>query len=209
MRVKYPRTYHLPWSPGVMSDDKVIKSLDHLSKHEIVITEKMDGENTTLYTQGLHARSLDSRHHPSRDWVKQFHSQIGHLIPEKWRVCGENLYARHSIAYHDLLSYFYGFSIWNEHNFSLGWDDTLEWFELLNIVPVRELYRGQFDIEKIHEVVSQLDLTKQEGVVIRSTSTISYDDFSKLACKWVRPAHVQTDVHWSHQAIISNQLKGV
>lgn len=39
-------------------------------KGPVVITEKMDGENTTLYRDGLHARSLDSRHHPSRNWVK-------------------------------------------------------------------------------------------------------------------------------------------
>lgn len=209
MRVKYPRTYHLPWSPGITSDDKIIKSLDFLLTCEIVITEKKDGENTTLYSDGMHARSLDSRHHESRNWVKQFQAQIGHMIPEGWRVCGENLYALHSISYTDLLSYFYGFSVWDDRNVSLSWDDTLEWFGLLDIVPVPTLYRGPFDIDKIKEIVAKLDLTTQEGVVIRSTGEIKYDDFSKLACKWVRPNHVQTDEHWTVKKIVPNKLKGV
>jgi hypothetical protein len=29
-------------------------------------TERIDGENTTLYAACIHARSVDGRHHPSR-----------------------------------------------------------------------------------------------------------------------------------------------
>ena len=58
---KYPRTFHLPWSPGVASDDKVIESLDAFVGREVVVTEKMDGENSSLYSNGhIHARSMDS-----------------------------------------------------------------------------------------------------------------------------------------------------
>jgi hypothetical protein len=42
---KYPRTYHLPWSPGVNDDDKVISDINIFRDHEVVITEKLDGEN--------------------------------------------------------------------------------------------------------------------------------------------------------------------
>ena len=87
---------------------------------EVVVTEKLDGENTTMYTDYIHARSLDSHHHPSRDWVKQLHGEIGYKIPVGWRVCGENMYARHSIVYYDLTTYFYGFSIWDETNTALS-----------------------------------------------------------------------------------------
>ena len=41
-RVKYPRTMHLPWSPGLQNDDRVIKSLDRLIGRTVVVTEKMD-----------------------------------------------------------------------------------------------------------------------------------------------------------------------
>lgn len=207
MRVKYPRTYHLPWSQGISSDDKIIKSLDALESCEIVITEKMDGENTTLYTDYVHARSLDSQHHVSRDWVKRFQAEIGYLIPKGWRVCGENLFALHSIHYADLKSYFYGFSVWNDQNESLSWDETLEWFELLGIVPVRQLARGMFSLDLINETIAGLDPTHQEGVVIRTTGSIKYPDFSKLVCKWVRKNHVQTDEHWSQREVIPNLLE--
>ncbi|QHY97541.1 hypothetical protein SSPS47_20775 [Streptomyces sp. S4.7] len=115
MRTSYPRTPHLPWSPGVASDDVRVGDLDGLRGREVVVTEKMDGENTTLYRDGLHARSLDSGHHPSRAWVKALQGRIGGLIPDGVRVCGENMYARHSIPYEDLESWFYGVPVWRRN----------------------------------------------------------------------------------------------
>ena len=62
-RYKYPRTTHLPWSRSVSVDDLVYRPhLDHgvyPEGTEVVITEKMDGENTSIYHDGLHARSVD------------------------------------------------------------------------------------------------------------------------------------------------------
>jgi hypothetical protein len=95
------------YSPGVQSDDKVIQSVERFVGKRVILTEKMDGENTTLYSDYLHARSLDSRHHPSRDWVKRFQSEIGHNIPDNWRICGENLFAKHSVSYDNLDSYLF------------------------------------------------------------------------------------------------------
>jgi hypothetical protein len=43
--VKYPRTWHLPWSPGITKDDRVIPSCDQFVGKNIVVTVKMDGEN--------------------------------------------------------------------------------------------------------------------------------------------------------------------
>lgn len=106
---KYPRTPHLPFSPGVGGDDKILKDLSTLRGRDCVVTLKMDGENTSLYTNGFHARSLDGRHHPSRDWLKAYYATFAHEIPQGWRICGENLYARHSLAYDALPSYFLGF----------------------------------------------------------------------------------------------------
>ena len=48
-RVKYPRTYHLPYSKGYTSDDKVLTSDNQFQTMDVVVTEKMDGENTTIY----------------------------------------------------------------------------------------------------------------------------------------------------------------
>jgi hypothetical protein len=110
--VKYPRTHHLPWSEGVNDDDRVLSSLEPFVGRRVIVTEKMDGENATLYRDYTHARSVDGRNHPSRNWLKQYWSRFSADISEGWRVCGENLYATHSICYAALPTYFMGFSIW-------------------------------------------------------------------------------------------------
>ncbi len=118
-QVKYPRTHHVPWSEGVNDDDRVLPTMTPFYKKRVIVTEKRDGENTSMYSDYFHARSIDGRSHPSRDWVKGFWAKIMGDIPEGWRVCGENLYAEHSIGYGNLLTYFEGFSIWNERNICL------------------------------------------------------------------------------------------
>lgn len=206
-RTKYPRTMHMVGSPGMSSDDKLIKSMEAFKGQDVVITEKMDGENSTLYHDYYHARSIDSKHHVSRDWLKRYHASIGHEIPPGLRICGENLYARHSIAYADLETYFYGFSAWvNEQNVCLDWDTTQEWFALLGIISVPVLYRGIYDPKALADIIAGLDSTKQEGVVMRLTRAIPYERFNTEVCKWVRKGHVQTDEHWMHSEIIPNGL---
>jgi len=114
---KYPRTPHLPWSEGATSDDKILKSINHFIGQEVVVTEKLDGENTSIYSDGkTHARSLSSASHPSRNWVRQLAAEIAYKIPSNIQIVGENLYAKHSIYYSQLPSYFicYGAFIENE-----------------------------------------------------------------------------------------------
>jgi hypothetical protein len=206
MRKKYPRTPHVPFSPGATHDDKVLKSLSHFYGKEVVITLKMDGENTTLYRDGFHAKSLDSRHHPSRDWVARFQAEIGYNIPEGWRICGENMFAVHSLSYTNLPSFFLGFSVWNERNRALSWDDTEETFALLDIHCVKVVYRGIFSEAVLRQLVAELNLSVDEGLVMRVAEAFDYEDFSKSVAKWVRAAHVDTDEHWMHGAITPNKL---
>lgn len=205
--IKYPRTFHLPWSMGATNDDKVLKTVDCFEGADVVITEKMDGENTTLYSDHFHARSIDSRHHPSRDWLAAFHASIANDIPKGWRVCGENVFARHSIEYNNLESYFLGFSIWNDKNVCLSWNETKYWFELLGIIPVKELYVGSFIVNYVKNLHNELDKTLVEGYVIRNAGSFAYSDFSHNVAKFVRPNHVQTGNHWMHSTIIPNKLK--
>jgi hypothetical protein len=56
-RVRYPRTYHLPWSPGATDDDRMLPDVRAFEGQEVVVTAKMDGEQTTMYTDYLHARA--------------------------------------------------------------------------------------------------------------------------------------------------------
>lgn len=211
-QIKYPRTFHLPQSPGVTSDDKVLKSPNCFVGKQVVITEKMDGENTTMYTDGFHARSIDSRNHPSRNWLAKFHSEVGYQIPTNFRICGENMYAQHSIHYRNLPSYFLGFSVWctdDKSNWALSWDETIEWFELLGIEPVPVLYRGAFNVQIVDNLIANLDTSRQEGFVIRVADEFDYNNFDTSVAKWVRAKHVTTDEHWMHTAIVPNHMIGM
>ena len=204
-RYKYPRTPHLPWSPGVDDDDVVLPVADMFEGRDVVVTEKMDGENTTMYRDHIHARSIDSRHHPSRDWVKALHGRIAHQIPDGWRLCGENVFARHSIAYDDLESYFYLFSVWTDENACLSWDETLEWAELLGLHTPTEFHRGRWDEELVRSI--EIDVDRQEGYVVRLAEGFAFEDFRNSIAKWVRKDHVQTDEHWMHTEIVPNELR--
>lgn len=201
---KYPRTPHLPWSPGASSDDVWMDTTELFSGKKVVITEKMDGENTTMYSDHIHARSLDSKHHESRSFVKALHSSKAHMIPEKWRVCGENLFAQHAIAYEALPSYFLMFSMWDEHNQCLSWTQTLEWAELLDIQTPCVLYEGLWDETFVRSI--KVDEQTQEGYVVRTCAGFAYDKFARHVAKWVRKNHVTTSEHWMHKAVIPNKL---
>jgi len=206
--VKYPRTYHLPWSLGRTRDDRALRDTFCFEGKEVVVTVKMDGENTTMYPDFLHARSCDSRNHPSRNWVKNYHSQVGWQIPPGWRVCGENLYAAHSIEYRNLDNYFLAFSIWAATNFCLSWDDTCEWCELLNLDTVPVLYRGPWDEQRIRSLVTpNFDEDECEGYVVRLAESFPYSRFKYSVAKYVREGHVQTSHHWRFKKLRPNQLR--
>lgn len=201
--IKYPRTLHLPWSPGRTDDDRVHQDLSGFEGQEVVVTEKMDGENTSLYSDYYHARSLDSNSHPSQSWARAFHARIKDAIPAGWRICAENLYAAHSLAYANLDGYLLAFSIWDEANRCLSWDDTLQWCELIEIPHVPVLYRGMWD----ETVVKQYYGPGREGYVVRVARAFAFAEFRRVVGKYVRANHVQTTHHWKSSAIIPNRLK--
>lgn len=205
-RVKMPRTFHMPWSEGRSDDDKVIHDMSIFEGREVVLTEKMDGENTCFYHDYIHARSIDGRHHPSRDWIKSFHASIAWQIPESFRIYVENLYARHSVSYHDLKSYCLGFHVWDGFT-CLSYDESLEYLDMLGIEPVRELWRGIYDERAIRNVQQGLDQDRVEGTVLRIVDAFQYSQFRHSVVKQVRKDHVTTSKHWMQEALVPNELR--
>ena len=105
---KYPRTYHLPNSPGTTSDDRIAKSVDSLVGIDIVITEKLDGSNTAITKDGVYGRShADFTKNPwdVKSW--EIHQRIKNDLSEDLFIFGEGMYGIHSIEYQNLTSYFY------------------------------------------------------------------------------------------------------
>lgn len=202
--VKYPRTPHLPYSPGFSKDDINWTTDQHLIGQEVVVTEKMDGENTTMYRDFIHARSVETmKYHKSRTWIKNLHAQIAHDIPEGYRICGENVYAKHSLAYTNLPDYFLVFSIWNQ-DVCLPWDTTVEWCDLLGLKTVPVIYRGEYHEQVMDQI--GLDPQKHEGFVVRPAHAFILSDFRKRVAKYVRANHVQTHAHWYHDRVIPNEI---
>lgn len=208
-RIKYPRTPHLPWSPGVTSDDIVTADVLHFSGKRVVVTEKMDGECTTMTRDACWARSVDGCDHKTRHWIKGFHGGMRHLIPEGWRICGENVSVVHSIRYDSLPSYFLVFSIWDESDVAMSWGETMVIAEDLGLGHVPVLYEGPWEESDVRACWTGRSTygALQEGYVVRLDGTFRCEDFKTSIAKFVRKGHVQTDEHWRNKKIEFNGLR--
>ena len=100
-----------------------------------------------------------------------------------------------------------GFSIWDDTNTCLSWDETLEWFDLLGVTPVPVLYDGLFDEQALCKLWDSATWASSEGYVVRLAEPLGYGDFQRKVAKFVRKGHVQAAKHWMHgQRIEKNQL---
>ena len=207
--MKYPRTYHLPYSPGTTSDDKKLSD-DWFSIYQgkdIVITEKLDGENLAINHFDCFARSHSS---PTRSpWSRNIWEKDGILwkikdnLSENETIYGENLFGEYSIHYDKLTSYWHMFAANNER-YWYSWNDVKLMAEFLVQPTVPELFRGVVsDEEELERLVlyyvNQPSVygKDREGVVVRIADEFPIDEFSSNVCKWVRPNHVTTNEHWT------------
>ena len=149
---KYPRTFHLPWSPGGTSDDKRLTEVTSLLGVDLVITEKMDGSNVCMEREACFARSHGgSPTHPSFDAFKAMHAGIRYAIPVRIQIFGEWLWAKHSIAYTNLDGYFQVFGVracWQDGSrFWKSLDDLLSFTAGLGLPTVPVLWGGKVSTE--------------------------------------------------------------
>jgi len=212
---KYPRTYHIPWSPGSTSDDKKLPDVwfygNGWAGVEIVITEKMDGENSSFSKYDVFSRSHSV---PTRTpWSRNLWENDGLLwkikdkIGENEWIYGENLFGEHSIHYDKLPEYFFMFAarhMGENNDYWYSWDDVIMTAEILGVHTVPVLWRGVIETEpQLKRMIDQFMSEPstfgdtKEGVVIRKVSEFNNEDFSKNVCKYVRANHVQTDQHWT------------
>lgn len=202
---KYARTYHLPWSPGTTSDDKISNDIISLIGNEIVITEKLDGENCGMINDGVYARSHAT--FTTSPWsreVRQLHDiKVRGQLEDDVFLFGENMEGIHSIEYTNLKSYFYLFGV-RDNNIWIPWSGVEEYSYLLDLPLVPVLFKGSVESEEelkelVDKLVSQQSELggEREGIVVRTAGMFHNDDFADNVAKWVRKDHVQTDEHWS------------
>jgi hypothetical protein len=216
---KYNRTFHFPWSPGATNDDKIATFVDELVNVDIVITEKMDGSNTSLELGGCFARTHSGPPtHASFDGLKALHATIKHKIPDNYQLFGEWCYALHSIAYNELPGHFMLFNVRmcspELNDIWLSWEEVELWAEEIEVPTVPVLFKGKVSSEKELKELTESFMIQpslcggiREGVVARIQKPFEDYRFSKCVMKCVRANHVQTSEHWKDQEIIKNKLK--
>lgn len=220
---KYPRTYHLPFSPEVHSDDKVcdISDIQKIIDNEIpvVISEKLDGGNTCLSPEGVFARShAQQTSCSSFNYIKNVHyyPHLQSIKGSNIKVFGENMFAIHSIEYSNLKDYFYMFNILKQNeNVYMDLDGLVSWATIHDMKVVPMVYIGEIESMNWLESFLEEELKKpselggeREGFVLRVQNEFHEDDFSKSVFKYVRKNHVQQNAdHWRRnwkQAKLSN-----
>lgn len=206
---KYPRTLHFPFSPGAKNDDRIARGFASLIGPELVITEKLDGENTCLNARGVFSRSHAA---PTQNpWATYLYPRWETLKRDlgSLDLFGESLYGVHSIEYTGLPEHFFLFGVRCEDRWE-SWDTVGFYAELAAVPAVPVLWRGFVASESelqalIESLVQQpsalsdpeLGLTPREGVVVRIAEAFPTSAFESSVMKWVRRGHLQTDQFWA------------
>lgn len=156
---KYCRSLHAKISLGTTSDDRFMPDgyVEAFSKmKELILTEKLDGQNNCFNKHGVFARShtAPSNHpwdKPLRDRWELIKNDLDDL-----EIFGENMYGIHSIAYTELESYFYVFAV-RERDTWLSWEEVKFYAKLLDFptAPEHELKTELKDFVKANTTESQ------------------------------------------------------
>lgn len=131
---------HAQISLGTTSDDRFMPKgyVDAFAKmDELVLTEKLDGQNNCFNKYGVFARSHTApSNHPWDKPLRDRWELIKHDLKEL-EIFGENMYGIHSIAYRELESYFYVFAV-REGGVWLSWEEVQFYANLLDFPTVPE-----------------------------------------------------------------------
>ncbi len=214
MSAKYPRSPHLPWSPGCTNDDRVMSNVTGLIGIPIVVTEKLDGGNQCFTRQEVYARSHSAR--PSGeayDFIKAIHARVRHLIDPSVSVFGENVYAVHTIRYDRLPGYFLTFAVrQDDTNQWWAWEDVQLLSATLDLPPVPVLFAGAVGtVAELQGLTTKLvDQPscfgpQREGVVVRVAQAFANRDFEHVLAKSVRADHVAGQ-HWTRRRVERQRL---
>lgn len=199
---KYSRTYHFPFSPGTTSDDRINSDWKTILDKQLVMTEKLDGENNCLKASGVYARSHAA---PTiNPWAKNMQDVWQKVKNDlnDLEFFGENLYGIHSIEYEKIEHYYYVFAI-RDGDVWLGWEEVCFYANALDLPTVPVIEKGIFTEAKVKKSIDE-NLKKGsrlggecEGFVFRNANAFLVNDFKNNVLKYVRKNHVKTDQHWT------------
>ena len=193
------------YSPGQSRDGEIIADPMRFVGRPVVVTEKLDGNNTLLHRGDVYARSVSAP--ATAKWfamVRKHHA---------WKVTetdvflyGEEIYGVHSIAYDPVPEdeTFYAFALrFGDGSFG-SFRTMVKYAQESSIPVVPVLFEGTFrTVHQIRDFVSRAHQEPsalggaREGVVMRLAEGFPAADFKHSVCKSVRAGHVQSDEHWS------------
>jgi len=216
VRAKYPSTHYFSVSPGVDPED--IKragyvNMEALIGKPLIFMEKMDGSNGSLCREKAAARNGETAKHYSFDLFKSIHAEIRYSLPEHLVFFGEWLYAKHSIPYENLESYFQLFSVYDINRREwYAWHEVEFLSEQLGftLAPVllKETFSEEYQlVNKVMELAEEVISGGGEGIVVRSAFSFYYGQFKDNVGKYVRENHVTTDDHWMSRQLVKNKLR--
>ena len=138
---KYCRSLHAQISLGTTSDDRFMPNgyiASFAQKENLVLTEKLDGQNNCFNKRGVFARSHAApTQHPWDKPMRERWNLIKNDLNDL-EIFGENMYGIHSIAYDRLESYFYVFAV-REGDTWLSWEEVKFYAEMLDFPVVPEI----------------------------------------------------------------------
>lgn len=191
---KYCRSLHAQISLGTTSDDRFmpkgyVKSF--AEKEDLVLTEKLDGQNNCFNKNGVFARShtaptVHPWDKPMRERWELIKNDLNDL-----EIFGENMYGIHSIAYNNLESFFYVFAV-REGDRWLSWEEVKFYAAMLDFpvvpeIPVTQKLGDFLDENKDENVAlekwlkSNLGMTWEQSVETEGLLG-GYDPISGNAC---------------------------
>lgn len=210
--MKYPHTPYFSFSPSVDRED-VRKTgyfnINDFVNKDIIFTIKMDGSNAQMTNKHIAARNGIDATHPSFDLAKRYHNEIKDKIDPNYIIFGEWLYAKHSIHYNDLDSFFQIFAVYDGEKW-LGWNEIVKISKDLGFLTVR--YSSIYNLNNVKDLKNIITEFGEsviqggnEGIVVRNAE--EFVNFKENVAKYVRSNHVQTDEHWSRQKMVKNKLR--
>jgi hypothetical protein len=123
---KYPRTQHIEGS-GLQSGDEDLDVVpfERLLGCHLVVEEKMDGANCAISFSDTGKLLLQSRGHYLtggarerqfdlfKTWAHRYAAELWNILPDRYVMFGEWLYAKHTLFYTELPHYFLEFDIYD------------------------------------------------------------------------------------------------
>ena len=219
---KFPTTPHLTvLGNGTVRDDKVFtkNERDAFLDHELIVEEKIDGANVGISFDNsgdIHVQNrgdfllkpYQGQWKKLDEWLFFNQDVFFDVLENQYILFGEWCFARHSVRYESLPSWFLGFDIYDKTNKQfLSCEGRNGVFRRMKISQTPMLGRGRFSLQelKLFFRTSRFSSSNSEGIYLR------YDQGKWLGerAKLVRPEFVQAiEIHWSSKGLIPNKLNG-